>query len=85
MQRAQRNLCRKIRLLGDEIDPVESALQEFLAMFTGPLPQDIIPTLTEIFNINNADADELDDAMIALVGEGVDDLPGEMATAQAVA
>lgn len=54
-------------------------------MFTGPLPQDIIPTLTEIFNINNADADELDDAMIALVGEGVDDLPGEMATAQAVA
>lgn len=38
MQRAQRNLCRKLGLLGDELDPMETALQEFLAMFIGVLP-----------------------------------------------
>lgn len=54
-------------------------------MFTGPLPADIIAVLIEIFNINNDEADELDDTMLTMVGEGIDELPGEMATVQAAA
>lgn len=54
-------------------------------MFTGPLPADIIAVLIEIFNINNDEADELDDTMLTMVGEGIDKLPGEMAIAQAAA
>nr|TKW28834.1 hypothetical protein SEVIR_3G354300v2 [Setaria viridis] len=85
MQRAQRNLCRKLGLLGDVLDPVEAALQEFLAMFTGPLLDNIIAAMTEIFNIDNDEADELDKALIAMVGEGIDELPGEAPVAQVAA
>ena len=41
MQRAQRNLCRKLGILNDEAAPIEVALQEFVAMFNGPLLEDV--------------------------------------------
>ena len=36
MQRAQRNLIRKLGLPADELRPIEELLQEFISMFTAP-------------------------------------------------
>ncbi|KAJ1283820.1 hypothetical protein BS78_03G156000 [Paspalum vaginatum] len=51
-------------------------LSEFVAMFQGPLPADIIAGLTEIFNLDNEEIDAADDALLNLAGEGVEDLAG---------
>lgn len=56
VRRAHQNLCRKLGLLNDELEPVERALQEYLAMFSGPLPAEIIKALTAIFNLDDAEA-----------------------------
>ena len=73
MQHAQRNMCRKLGIL-NELEPVEIALQEYVAMFSGPLPADIIAALTAIFNLEESVDTELDDALIGLAGEGVGDI-----------
>lgn len=46
---------------------------DFLKMFRGPLPQDIIAALTVIFNLEEPGADDLDEAMAAIAGEAIDD------------
>ena len=74
MQCAQRNLCRKLSLLHDDLEPVETALQEYIAMFNGPLPPDVIAALTEMFNIGTDEAHEGEEALICMVGEGVEEL-----------
>lgn len=53
MQRAQRNLCRKLGLLNDELEPIEIAFQEFVTMYNGPMPADVVAALTEMFNLND--------------------------------
>jgi len=40
----------------------------------GPLPTDIIVALTEMFNLDNEEANEVDDALLCMVGEGVKEL-----------
>lgn len=77
IQREQHNLCRKLGLLTDEMQPVGAALQEFLAMFQGPLPQDIIAALTAAFNLEDLAAQELDAAMAAIAGEAIEDIQAE--------
>lgn len=57
--------------------PIEAALQEFIAMFNGPLPQDIIAALTAILHIEDDD-DMLDQALAGLVGEGVAELHADV-------
>ncbi|CAL5056006.1 unnamed protein product [Urochloa decumbens] len=47
---------------------------EFLAMFQGPLPQHIIAALTIAFNLDDTGAEELDEALAAVAGEGIDDM-----------
>ncbi|CAN6168690.1 unnamed protein product [Urochloa humidicola] len=74
MRRAQRNLCRKLGLLTDEFEPVERALQEYLASFSGPLPAEIIAALTAIFNLDDEQVEEMDFALAAMVGDGVTEL-----------
>jgi hypothetical protein len=74
MQRAQRNLCRKLGLVHDDLEPVETALQEYIAMFNGPLPPDVIAAMTEMFNIGTDEAQEAEEALIRMVGEGVEEL-----------
>ena len=69
MQRAQCNLCRKLGILNDEV-----ARQEFVDMFNGPLPADVDAALNEIFNLNNIEVEAMDNALIGIIGEGVDDL-----------
>ncbi|CAN6339097.1 unnamed protein product [Urochloa humidicola] len=86
LQKAQHNLCRKLGLLENGLLPVEAALQDFVAMFNGPLPQDIIAALSEVFNINNDDdADELDHALASLVNEGIAELQEDAQEGQAQA
>ncbi|CAN6213302.1 unnamed protein product [Urochloa humidicola] len=59
---------------------------DFVAMFNGPLPQDIIAALSEVFNINNDDdADELDHALASLVNEGIAELQEDAQEGQAQA
>jgi hypothetical protein len=74
MQRAQKNLCRKLGLLHDDLEPVENALQDYIAMFNGPLPMDTIAALTEIFNLDTEETNDADDALLRMVGEGVEEL-----------
>lgn len=74
VQRAQHNLCRKLGLLTDEMQPIKAALQEFLAMFQGPLPQDVITALTVAFNLEDPVAEELDEAMAVVAGEAIADI-----------
>ena len=58
----------------DDLQPVEIALQEFVAMFNGPLPDHVIAALSEMFNLEEDLAMEIDEALINLAGEGVADL-----------
>ena len=74
MQRAQQNLCRKLGLLQDDLQPAEIALQEFVAMFNGPLPEQVIAALAEMFNLDDGPAMEINEALIDLAGEGIADL-----------
>jgi hypothetical protein len=74
MQHAQQNLCRKLGLLQDDLQPVEIALLEFVAMFNGPLSDHVIAALSEMFNLEKGSAMEIDEALINLAGEGVVDL-----------
>ena len=82
IQRAQRNLCRKLGLLNDELLPIENALQEFLAMFQGPLPHYIVAALTAAFNLDVDGAEELDEALAAVAGDAIEDLQDEAAGLQ---
>jgi len=66
--------CRKLGILNDEAAPIEVALQEFVDMFNGPLPVDVDAALNEIFNLNDNEVEAMDNALIGIVGEGVDDL-----------
>lgn len=74
MQRAQRNLCRKLGVLNDETAPIQIVLQEFVDLFNGPLPVDVDAALNEMFNLNDDEVEAMDNALIGMVGEGVDDL-----------
>nr|TKV98179.1 hypothetical protein SEVIR_9G542400v2 [Setaria viridis] len=74
MQCAQHNLCRKLGLLNDDLQPVEAALQEYLAMFQGPLPPEVIAALTAAFNLEDEQAEALDAAMAMVAGEAIQDI-----------
>ncbi|CAN6180490.1 unnamed protein product [Urochloa humidicola] len=77
VEKAQRNLCRKLGLADDELQPLETALAEFIGMFTGPLPEHIIAALTAIFGLEDDGAEMLNEALLEHAGEGVEELLGE--------
>ncbi|CAO2147682.1 unnamed protein product [Urochloa humidicola] len=77
VERAQRNLYRKLGLAEDEVAPLEEVLADFIAMFTGPLPEHIIVALTTIFGLEDEGEDMLNEALLERAGEGVDDLMAE--------
>lgn len=74
MKKAQVNLCRRLGLATDEHAPVDQILEEYVAMFNGPLPEHVVVALTALFGIDNEFVQQLDEAMLELVGNGVDDL-----------
>ncbi|CAO2144082.1 unnamed protein product [Urochloa humidicola] len=78
VQRAQRNLCRKLGIPADELRSIDEVLQDFISMFTGPLPESIMTAMTAIFDLDDEDADEVNDAMLRHAGEAADDLQAEV-------
>lgn len=75
VQKAQRNLCRKLGLLiDDDIQPVERALQEYLAIYSGVLLEDIIAAFSAVFNPEDDALEDTDNAMVAMLGDGVGEL-----------
>ena len=73
VERAQRNLWRKLGVSDDEFRPIEEILQEFIAMFSGPLPGNIVDAMTALFGLDDDD-DILSNALIEHAGEAADDL-----------
>ncbi|CAO2200801.1 unnamed protein product [Urochloa humidicola] len=78
IERAQRNLWRKLGVGDDEFAPIEQVLQEFISMFQGALPAPIIAALTALFELEDDDAEHMNEALLQMVGEAVDDLQNEL-------
>jgi hypothetical protein len=75
VQRAQRNLCRKLCVGGDDdTTPIDDVLWDFVAMFQGPLPGTVVAALTAIFDLDDEGADLLDNTLLQHAGEAVADL-----------
>lgn len=55
-------------------NPIEAVLQEFHAMFNGPLPY-VNVALNKMFNLDDDEAGAMDNTLISMVGDGVDNLP----------
>jgi hypothetical protein len=75
VQRAQRNLCRKLGIGGDDdTTPIDDVLRDFVAMFQGPLPGTAVAALKAIFDLDDEGTDLLDNALLQHAGEAVADL-----------
>ncbi|CAL5096929.1 unnamed protein product [Urochloa decumbens] len=74
--RASHVLCRRLGYIKDDITPAEQAIQEFVATFTGPMPEFIVAGLTAMFRLDDDDICSATAAPIKLGGqEAVDTLP----------
>jgi hypothetical protein len=73
IQRAQRNLCRKLGLLNNESNNFEAALQKFLTMFQRTQSLETLAALTSAFNLKGSIEKSFKAAMIAMMGAGVAD------------
>jgi hypothetical protein len=71
VERAQRNLCRKLGLQASETDSIDSVLRDYLDMFRGPLPPHVIDALTAIFRLDDEDTEVLDAALLQHAGTDV--------------
>lgn len=65
---AQRNLWCKLSISADKMAPIEEVLQDFIGMFRGLLPEHIVVVMTAIFNLDDEDADVLDEALLQHAG-----------------
>lgn len=74
VERTQRNLWRKLGVSDDEFKPIEKILQEFIAMFSCPLPGNIVDAMTALFRLDDDEEDDINDALIEHAGETSDDL-----------
>jgi hypothetical protein len=81
IERAQRNLCRKLGIPAEAEDPIENVLRDFVATFQGPLLDHIIALLAALFELDDDGADTLDNALLQHAGTVVADLAptGEVA------
>ncbi|KAG2607592.1 hypothetical protein PVAP13_4NG260500 [Panicum virgatum] len=74
LKKAQINLCRQLGLADDMRAPIEKAVIDYVNMFSGPLPHDIVAALSTFFGIHDEFTTQLDEAMMQLVGVGIDDV-----------
>jgi hypothetical protein len=73
MERAQRNLCRKLGIPAEEQQPIDDVLRDFISMFQGPLPDHIIAALSAMFDLDDG-SNLLHDVLLQHVGEALGDL-----------
>ena len=83
VQRAQRNLISKLGLSEDELRPIEELLQDFISMFSGPLPEQIVAGMTAIFDLDDDEAENVNDALLQHAGVTIEDLQEDVAAEQA--
>ena len=83
VERAQRNLCRKLGISDDEMKPIEEILQDFISTFSGPLPDHIMAAMTALFNLEDDNDDLVHDALLQHAGEDAADLHHELVVADA--
>ena len=74
LKKAQINLCHQLGLIVDERAPIEKALIDYINMYKGTLPQDVVAALSTFFGIHDEFAIQLDEAMMGLAGVGIDDV-----------
>ncbi|KAG2635384.1 hypothetical protein PVAP13_2NG349406 [Panicum virgatum] len=74
LKKAQINLCHQLGLIADERAPIEKALIDYINMYKGPLPQDVVAALSTFFGIHDEFEIQLDEAMMGLAGVGIDDV-----------
>ena len=67
-QRAQRVLCKKLGFSTEGPNAVQHALQEYLGMYQGVLPQEIISALVVLLKLDDDDILKRDEALIELGG-----------------
>jgi hypothetical protein len=83
IQRAQRNIIRKLGLSEDELRPIEELLHDFINMFSGPLPEQVVAGMTAIFDLDNDEAENVNDALLQHAGATIEDLQEDVAAEQA--
>ncbi|CAN6223150.1 unnamed protein product [Urochloa humidicola] len=74
MKKAQVNLCRQLGLADEDRVPIEQTVIEYIQMYKGHLPQDIVAAMSTFFGIHDEFVVQLDEAMMELAGVGIDDV-----------
>ncbi|CAN6299843.1 unnamed protein product [Urochloa humidicola] len=74
MKKAQVNLCRQLGLADEDRVPIEQTVIEYIQMYKGHLPQDIVAAMSTFFGIHDEFEVQLDEAMMELAGVGIDDI-----------
>ena len=71
---AQIILCQRLGLTAEETNhnSVEQALKKYVAMFNTALPEPVTAALTSLLGIDDEHTEQLDEALIGLVGQGID-------------
>ena len=74
LKRAQIILCQWLGLTAEETNhnSVEQALKKYVAMFNTALPEPVTAALTSLLGIDDEHTEQLDEALIGLVGQGID-------------
>jgi hypothetical protein len=73
VERAQRNLCRKLGIQADE-HPIDEVLRDFISMFQVPLPEHVIAALSALFDLEDDAAVQLNNALLQHADVAVADL-----------
>lgn len=74
LQRAQQTLAHRLGVLPQGECLIDEALKDYLTLYEGPLPQEVIVVLARLFKLDYHLTTEADNALIKLVGQGGCDL-----------
>jgi hypothetical protein len=78
LERAQRNLWRKLGVSEDELRPVEDILQDFIRSHQAPLPEHIIAAMTTLFDLDDEGAELVNDALLQHARQYLDNFRNEL-------
>ncbi|CAN6347948.1 unnamed protein product [Urochloa humidicola] len=74
VQHAQRTLCRKLGIPAEDLHMlhyIDDVLSDFISMFTGPLPENIMAATSGVFDLDDEQAEEVTDALLHHADEAV--------------
>ncbi|CAN6203409.1 unnamed protein product [Urochloa humidicola] len=73
-QRAERVLSERLGYVQEGPNAVEHALQEYLGLYQGPLPPQIVAALVVLLKLDDETSLQRDDALIQIAGEDAPDI-----------